>query len=43
MSDKIKIKISHTVAIGQYNQRIYGGDTVVNETICTVGLHVVIR
>ena len=33
----------NTAAIGQYNQRDYGGDTVVNETICTVGLHAVIQ
>ena len=32
-----------TAAIGRYNRRNYGGDTVVNETICTVGLHAVIR
>ena len=35
--------ITGTAAIGQYNRRNYGGDTVVNETICTVGLRAVIQ
>ena len=35
--------VQNTAAIGRYNRRDYGGDTVVNETICTVGLHAAIQ